>query len=372
MHLTHITLNHLDHDRRLKNQAHSAVSAKYQVLIIALGRAGELKEENALFGDVRRIFSPFVHGGPLKFIHYNLHLFFLLWHIRTDILHAHDLWVLPAAALIAAFKKRKLVYDAHEYYAGLMIFKKRPVRKLVWLFMESLLVKYIDALLTVSEPLAEKYRQRYPNISDYRVIRNLPFREQPSLKQAMSFPRPFKHMLVYHGHLKPGRGLENLIRAMAHVENTGLVIIGGGELLERIRRLVCELDVSEKVIINDYVSLESIISTSAQADIGVVLFEKTSTNYSYALPNKFFEYIMAGLPVLTSDIETLSGYVQKYDLGRTVDPSDPRLIGKTILEMTGDPEALQKWRKNAHKASEDLNWDREAEKLLKIYEKLAD
>lgn len=372
MHLTHLTINPIDYNRRIINQASTAVKDSIRVLVICLGRKGETKYQTTSFGSVRRIISPFPKGGPLKFIHFNLRLFLLLLPERTDILHAHDLWVLPAAALLAICKRKHLIYDAHEYYAGLEVFNRHPVRGRLWMMVEKLLIRYVTVMFTVSEPLARKYRERYPNIRDCGVIRNLPVWEMPSKEKAAPFPRPFTNMLVYHGYLQPGRGLVNLIHAVAQLEDTGLVIIGSGELLEYLVMLIDQLNLRAKVLIKNYIDMEMLISTSAQADIGVVLFEKTSVNYSYALPNKFFEYIMAGLPVLTSDIETLSGYVQKYDLGRTVDPSDPRLISKTILEMTGDPEALQKWRKNAHKASEDLNWDREAEKLLKIYEKLAD
>ncbi len=371
MHLTHLTINPIDYNRRIINQASTAVNDNLLVLIICLGRRGELKYQTTSFGCVRRIISPFPKGGPLKFIHFNFRLFLLLLPERTDILHAHDLWVLPAAALISLIKRNRLIYDAHEYYAGLEVFNRHPLRGRLWMIVEKLLIRYVTVMFTVSEPLARKYRERYPNIRDCKVIRNLPVWEKPSKEKAAPFPRPFTNMLVYHGHLQPGRGLENLIRAMTPLEDTGLVIIGTGELLGKLVALIDQHQVQAKVLIKDYIDMESLISTSAQADIGVVLFEKTSVNYSHALPNKFFENIMAGLPVLTSDIDTLSGYVQKYNLGRTVDPSDPDLIAKTIREMTGNPEALQTWRSNAYSAARELNWDLEAEKMRKIYEKLA-
>ncbi len=371
MHLTQITINPIEYERRIINQAYTGIAGNFRVQVIALGRKGQLKEESAPFGDIYRIISPFARGGPFKFIHFNFQLIFLLWRKQTDIIHAHDLWVLPAAAFVAALKNIKLIYDAHEYYAGLEIFNRHPFRRRLWLITESFCVKFVTILLTVSEPLAEKYWLRYPRIPDCRVIRNLPVREVPAKEKAAPFPRPFKHMLVYHGHLKPGRGLENLIQSMVYVEHTGLVIIGGGELLRKIEKFIDRLKIRKKVFILDYISLEKLISTSAQADIGIALFEKTSINYSYALPNKFFEYIMAGLPVLTSNIDTLTDYVKKYDLGRTVDPSDPVRIAEAIREMTDNPQSLKKWRNNALAAAKILNWDIESVKMLKIYEELA-
>jgi glycosyltransferase involved in cell wall biosynthesis len=370
MHLTHVTINPIDYERRIINQAKTAVDGKFQVLVIAFGHSGEPSQEVKPYGRLKRIISPFTEGGPLKFVHFNFRLLFILLRTRTDIIHAHDLWVLPAATVTAALKRKKLIYDAHEYYAGLEIFNHHRFRRFLWLLLESLFVRFVDVLVTVSEPLADLYRARYPSVPECRVIRNLPLKEDPSPALAESLPENFQYLLVYHGHLKPGRGLENLVRAMATVKNAGLILIGGGELMVRLQDLIANPDTRDKVMIRSYVSLESLISTSARADIGVALFEKTSVNYSYALPNKFFEYIMAGLPVLASDIETLKEYVDRYDIGRTVDPSDPEHIARTIEEMLSDPKRLEKWRRNTRSAAKLLNWNTESVEMLRIYENL--
>lgn len=370
MHLTHITINPIDYERRIINQAKTAVDGKFQVLVISFGYRGEPEQEVKSYGKLHRIISPFTEGGPLKFIHFNFRLLFLLLHTRTDIIHAHDLWVLPATAIAAALKRKKLIYDAHEYYAGLEIFNHHRVRRFLWMLLESSLVRFVDVLLTVSDPLADLYRMRYPSIPEYRVIRNLPLKEEPSPALGEALPENFRYLLVYHGHFKPGRGLENLVCAMTAVENAGLLLIGGGELMAQLRDLIAEQDVRDKVIIRSYVSLESLISTSARADIGVALFEKSSINYTYALPNKFFEYIMAGLPVLASDIETLKVYVDRYHIGRTVDPSDPARIAETIRDMLSKPQQLEEWSRNARKAADLLNWNTESEEMLRIYENL--
>jgi glycosyltransferase involved in cell wall biosynthesis len=113
-----------------------------------------------------------------------------------------------------------------------------------------------------------------------------------------------------------------------------------------------------------------LISTAAGADLGIVLFEPTSLNYTYALPNKFFEYIMAGIPVLASNIETFEEYINQYKVGMTVDPSNVMAIAQTIKIMLSDEIKLKKWRDNARKASDVLNWENESAKLKKIYEKI--
>ena len=102
----------------------------------------------------------------------------------------------------------------------------------------------------------------------------------------------------------------------------------------------------------------------------MVLFEPTSENYANALPNKFFEYLMAGLPVLTSNIGTFTEYVAQYKVGRTVDPANVEQIAVILSDMISDQNLLEKWHKNALLAAQKLNWDNESQKMHAIYDDL--
>jgi len=125
-----------------------------------------------------------------------------------------------------------------------------------------------------------------------------------------------------------------------------------------------------RIIFRNYVPIQLLISTSAQADIGAVLFEPTSINYKYALPNKFFEYLLAGLPILASNIDTLHYYINKYEVGITVNPGSVDSIAQGIVKMISNHAQFQRWKENARLAVNELNWGNEERKLINLYETL--
>jgi glycosyltransferase involved in cell wall biosynthesis len=370
MNLCHLTINIIDYERRIFNQIHSANKAGYRVQVFASGRPGEIKKEEKAGFSLYRIKTIFHKGGPFKFISINLQLFFLLYARKYELIHCHDVWVLPAAAGVSWLKKIPLIYDAHEYYAGLEIFRKKPISRYLWLLAERISIRQVKALLTVSEPLGERFRKRYPGLTQIEIIRNLPRYEQVDPNAAPLMTRMENTVLIlYQGHFKPGRGLENLIRAVGKIPAVKLILIGSGEIQDRLTRLVEMENVTDRVFFKGFIPTEQLISVTAQGDIGAVLFEPSSLNYAAALPNKFFEYIMAGVPVLCSDIETLSWYVEHYDLGLTVDPADIQAIRKTIEKMISDRNRLKQWKENALRAALELNWENEEKKLIQIYER---
>jgi glycosyltransferase involved in cell wall biosynthesis len=368
--ICHITINHLDYERRIKNQAESATTNGDMVWIIALGKKGEKREEKTEYYRLWRIKTPFEQGGPLKFLHFNLKVLTFLLFKKITVIHCHDLWVLPAAAMLSWVKFKFLIYDAHEYYAGLELFVRKKIRKKIWLFVEKIALRRVSVIITVSRQLADLYVERYPRIRNVEVIRNLPRREQ--VKSLVDLKRPVDttdKIVVYQGHFRPGRGLENLIRAFQHVSEAHLLLIGGGELTEKLHSLVQGLSLKHRVTFYGYVPTDELIRTTAAADLGIVLFEPTSINYAYALPNKFFEYVMAGIPVLASDIKTFSEYIDRYQFGRTVDPSNITAISNKMNAMLHDEQGLLKWRDNAVLAARELNWENEAVKLESVYRK---
>ncbi|MCK5506787.1 MAG: glycosyltransferase, partial [Thermodesulfovibrionia bacterium] len=133
MHICHITINPIDYERRILNQARSAIDFGYQVDIISL-KVPENKEGNTqLKPYIWPLETPFYKGGALKFLHFNWKVILFLIKKPLDIIHCHDLWVLPAAALLSLFKHCHLVYDAHEFFGGLEIFNRNKIRKNIWM-----------------------------------------------------------------------------------------------------------------------------------------------------------------------------------------------------------------------------------------------
>jgi len=371
MKICHLTINTIDYERRIKNQAESSSLSGDHVWVMALSKPNETYSDMEDNFNLYNIKTPFFKGGPLKFIDYNLKVLFYLVAKPFEIIHCHDLWTLPAIYILSLIKKFSFVYDAHEYFDGLEIFNKNKIRKKLWMLVEKVAVKRVDVLITVSEPIARLYSNKYPELEDIEVIRNFPKYELlPDKPADQRFPNTDKKIILYQGHFRPGRGLMQLIEAMSTIEEAHLVLIGGGELEDEILGKIKSLNIKDKISLIGYIPTKELIRVAAAADLGVVLFEPTSLNYTYALPNKFFEYIMAGIPVLASTLETFESYIDQYKTGMTVDPGDVTAIAQTIKLMLSNEDKLKHWQNNARKASEILNWENESVKLIKIYDKI--
>jgi glycosyltransferase involved in cell wall biosynthesis len=369
MNILHITINPIVFERRIINQVKSGIEKLYTVSVMYLQKEDKNIEISTTDFEHIPIFTRFFKGGPLKFLHFNWKVFQSGRKRQFDIIHAHDLWILPAATLLCVLRKKKLIYDAHEYYPGLEIFIRRKFRKWIWMGVERICIGHVSHMITVSEPLAELYKIRYSNHLPVDVIRNLPEYQLAKPAEAVKLPVVENKLTVlFHGHFRPGRGLIDLLRSVVLVPEVQLILIGGGELKQQLIDLSQTLNISERVVFQDYIPTDNLISTAAQADIGVVLFEPGSANYAHALPNKFFEYIMAGLPVVTSNIDTLQYYVDKYQLGMTTDPNDIRAISDVLTHIHHNRNQLKEWQRNTLKAAKELNWNNEVQKLMKIYD----
>jgi len=369
MHICHITINPIVFERRILNQADSARDAGHKVMIVSLDPPDKGAETIQFEYEVCPLKTPFHKGGVLKFLHFNWKVFRFLLDEHVEIIHCHDLWVLPAAVILSLLKKCPLIYDAHEFYSGLEVFNRNKIRKNIWMTIEYLAIPRVSVLITVSEPLVDLYRKKYHYLKESTVIRNLPKTEQLPDKREPLIDTP-EPVILFQGHFRPGRGLFNLLEAFSQTEGIHLVMIGGGELEEELKKIVKSKNLEKRVSFLGYIPTTDLIQTTARADLGIALFEPTSINYTYALPNKFFEYIMAGIPVMASNIDTLKDYIDSYKVGLTVDPSDVPGIRQTILDMIINKNKIIQWRENARKASTELNWESEARKMNQIYEKV--
>lgn len=314
---------------------------------------------------VHYVSQPFKRG-PLRFLHFNYKVLRILFNINIDIIHARGLWVLPAVLIAGFFKKFKLVYDAHEFFAGHQLFQKHLWRRLTWLKLEKFAIPKIDTLITVAEPLGKYYQELYPSLKKIEIIRSLPVLETniPVSKEDNPVTK-----LVFHGYLLPGRGLSELMEALAVLKTQlfFLEIIGEGPLKKSLEEKIKKLGLSEKTKIKPLVASDKLIAEIKNADLGIALIEPDSINRANALPNKFFEYIHAGVPVIASNIPTLKEYVNRYKVGFIADPYNKAEIVNTLKEAIDNKSQLKLYRMNCIKAAKKLCWQNESAKLENVY-----
>ncbi len=364
-----ISYEHIEYRRRILNQIETASKSGFNIKVISTSQP-EAIDQKYNFEYSAIILPGFLNKGIVSYPLFNLILFFKILFKNYDVIHFRGIIPIPAILIRQQFNKSKLIYDAHEYFRGHLIFKHRPLRKAIWMWFEKRITRHVETIITVCEPLAELLKDDYPSVKSVCVIRSVP--DLNETKQNTFQKSKIKKLIIFHGYFLPGRALENIIKSMGKINDPSikLMLIGEGVLEDKLKRLTDDLGLNKKIEFQPFIANEQLIEFISRAEIGLVIIEPDCTNRKYALPNKFFECIHAGLPVLASSIPTLQMYVDKYLVGQTVNPTDIEGIARAIESMLANEQQLKVWQENCHKAALELNWTKEAEKLSQIYSNL--
>ena len=309
--------------------------------------------------------------GPLFYFEYNLRLFFRLLKTRVDVLVANDLDTLPANFLAAKIKRKPLVYDSHEYFTEVPELIGRPVVRSIWIGLEKLLVPRVNVAYTVCDSIAEVYHDLYQ--VDFKVVRNLPV---CSKTEKITHPMASSHrmsnsskIILYQGALNLGRGIEAAIRAMQYLEETELWLAGDGDLTDQLKQLVSELKLGGKVKFLGRLPLAELSRITRKADLGISLEEDLGLNYRFALPNKLFDYIQAGVPVLVSNLPEMKRIVEHYQIGVIAETHQRKELAGLFKTALDDQEKRTVWKQNLLMAAKELCWENEEEVLMQVYDR---
>jgi len=295
-------------------------------------------------------------SGFLFYAEYNFRLFLKLFFLKKDILLSNDLDTLLPNYLISRVFSKKLVYDSHELFSELPSIQGRYSQK-VWRFLEKWLVPKQTYFYTVSDSIANWFDKKY-NVKPL-VIKNFPnFNKSPFLESKDKY-------ILYQGALNNGRGLLPLIEAMQTVENIKLKIVGDGPFKSKIQQKIIQCNVENKVVLLGNLDPEKLLSITQNATLGISLEEDLGLSYKYSLPNKLFDYIQAKTPVVATYLPEIKKVVETYGIGEIIDNHSTKNIAKTINEVLKKEKSF--YNVNLEKASKELVWESQEEKLLSIF-----
>lgn len=306
--------------------------------------------------------------GAKFYAFYNIRLFFYLLFRKVDVLHANDLDTLMANRFISIIKGCELVYDSHEYFTGVPeLLSREKVRK-IWQGIEKRIVPKLKNMFTVNDSIATLYKDDYG--VHFKVVRNVPFLEEikkTKSRKELGLPEDKKLIILQGSGINVDRGSEELVESMRYVKTANLVIVGGGDVIEDLKIRVAKWELEDKVFFIEKCSYNEMMQFTMNAELGVTLDKDTNINYRFSLPNKIFDYIKAGVPVLATDLVEVRRIIDSYGIGVITTTLEPKELAIQIDAFLSDEERCQSAHANMKKAITELNWEKESEVIKEIY-----
>jgi glycosyltransferase involved in cell wall biosynthesis len=302
----------------------------------------------------------------------------ILLVVRTpaDVYHAHDVVALPACYIAAVLRRKRLVYDAHELP---LVDPQHTRHRVVWRVSTALLRRIMprcDAIITVSPQLIPELQERYGGPTAY-LVRNIPPYQSPPLSTRLRDhigANPNTKIALYQGNLQDDRDLDILVRAARYLAPDHQIVFMGRDLTQgHLAGLIEEEGVGDRVTILPPVASSELLQWTASADLGLIVYRPSySPNVRYCLPNKVFEYLIAGVPVLASPLDAIAQLLHTYDVGTVLPSVEPTQVGAAINAFLGDGATLARMRQNAVLAArKELNWESEGDRLLEVYQDMS-
>ncbi len=353
--------NDLVSDNRVHKVATSLQNSGFEVTLVGRRLKNSPSVERKY--KTKRI-KLFFNKSALFYAEFNIRLFFFLLFSKTDIFLSNDLDTLFANFFASKLKNKSLVYDSHELFTEVPELVNRPKVQKIWLKIERFILPKIKYSYTVCQSIADYYHKKYG--IKMQVVRNVPLLQNKEYEKEKSN----KKIILYQGAVNLGRGLEEAIQAMQFLNDFELWIIGDGDIINELKNLIIELNLSEKVKFLGRKKLEELTYFTHQADLGISFEKNIGLNYYYALPNKIFDYIQAEVPILCSNLPEMSAIIKKYNIGEILNSHNPKEIAEQIILIFNNNDKILKWKNNMKIARNELNWQNEEKILLSIYSKL--
>jgi glycosyltransferase involved in cell wall biosynthesis len=363
-------INDLVTDQRVHRTCQTLHEMGFEVKLIGRRKKNSLKLESRDYQAQRM--KLIFEKGPLFYMEFNIRLYFILLFKNFDLLVSNDLDTLLANFIIHKSKRIPLVFDSHEYFTESPEIANRKDVKRVWKSIEKFALSRMNEMITVNQSIARLFEIEYK--IRVHVVRNIPIRSQYSVnstKEELGLPLDKKLLIIQGAGLNIDRGLEELVEAMALIKDAILLIVGDGDVLPLLKERSQILELEKKIIFIPKQTPEKLRQYTHHADLGVSFDKCTNLNYELSLPNKIFDYLHAGLPIIASPLVEIKQIIDKYKVGECIENHEPQHIANKISSMLTDEKKLEKYKLNTIIATEELNWENERNVLINIFNKYA-
>ena len=294
----------------------------------------------------------------------------------ADLVHAMAYMGVPVGLALGGRDGARVVYDARDIYVEARNIARLPMpARRLFGRLERSWAGRADRVITVNDAYADVIERRL------RVPRPLVVMNCSANRESTGSPprrfhaalglSPDRRVVLYHGGLTRDRGIEQLVEAIATVPNATLVLMGYGDLQAALERQAREPWAGGTLAVLPAVPPADLIEWVASADVVAMPIQPTTLNHRLTTPNKLFEAIAAGVPVLASDLPGMAPIVTATGCGVVVDPTDATAIAtglRAILDAS--PEVAAGLRAGLDRARREYTWDRQMDKLIAEYGRL--
>jgi glycosyltransferase involved in cell wall biosynthesis len=299
--------------------------------------------------------------GILFYLEYNIRLVLVLITAKARIYGSVDYDTLLGVIWGAGLRRKKVVFDAHEWFEELPELEGKSFKKWVWSRIAKWGLPKVDYCYTVSMGIGDRLHEKYGVSFD--VLHNYP----PLEKEEPSAIRD--NIILYLGALNKGRGLEEVIKVMHRIDAI-LWLVGEGDLSKSLRTLVTQEKLNHKVIFHGLIPPDQILEYLLKARVGLNLLDSHSKSYKYSLANKFFDYVHAGMPQLCMDFPEYRRFNQQFDVANLIKDLNPESIYYALNHLLEDRNYWFTYHITCLEARKAWSWDQEQLKLLDGLEKM--
>ncbi len=352
--------NDLSYDQRMQRICTSLVNAGYEVILIGRQLKKSMPLQVQPFAQKR--LKCFFSNGFLFYAEYNLRLFFFLLFIRADAFCAIDLDTILPSYIISIVRNKQRVYDAHELFTELKEVVSRKSIHSFWLTIERFCVPKFKNGYTVNNFIQEEFKRRY-NVN-YSIVRNLPFKKELSNQQKFA-----KSTIIYQGSVNEGRSFETLVPAMLQV-NAKLLICGNGNFFNQTKQLIAQHQLEDKIELKGYLLPSELQAITQQCHIGVTIFENEGLNQYHSLANRFFDYMMAGLPQVCIDYPEYRLINDEHHFAYLIKDVGEQTIAGALNKLLDDAVLYNQLWESCLNARAILSWQEEEKILINFWKSI--
>lgn len=294
-----------------------------------------------------------------------------------DLYFSNDTDTLLPVFLVSKFKKVPFFYDSHELFWEVPELEGKPLKQNIWKRIEKMCIPHAKVCFTVNNSIAGILKDRYHK--EFHVIRNISslsanYSTNPELikkiKNLLDASGKRKILLYQGSGMNIQRGLEEMLDAMEFLKNDFVLwLVGGGDVWEKLKKTVQTKKLYHAVFFIEKVPRGELNLITRNAHAGLSLDKPINKNYINSLPNKVFDYIHAGIPLISSKIKEIENIINKYEIGITLSNHVPECMASEIKHFMNSLK-YDKCKENVILAQKELNWDNEKKILMEQIKKL--